>query len=129
MSLRFMLGFDSQVSYKPLTKLVHSITCTSSMLGIGGTGGNTGCSSGGGPDGTLVPFGVNLTKLPSFSGLAACSLIFDLGVLLPFLPCRPAGATRLAPLELSSDVTSTADHGVDPVPSWLEQKTLSAADS
>ena len=104
-------GFDSHVSYKLLTKLVPS-TSGSPAVGNGGIGGNIGSSTGGGPFGTLVPFGVNRFESPfsQASGLTARSRVLCLGVLLPPLPWRSVGKVPL-PLEPSTEVPFTADHG------------------
>ena len=89
----------------------------SSKPGIGGTGG-TGWShsTGGGPSGTLVPFGVYFagSRLPH-SGLTAASRILALGVrlpcLLPCLACRSLTTELPTPFDFSLDIPPTADHG------------------
>ena len=56
---------------------------------MGGTGGGGTPSTGGGPSGTFVPFGVYFDgSLRPHSGLTAASRTLALGVRLPCLPCR-----------------------------------------
>ena len=118
----FTRSFDSHVSYKLLTKLVPSTSGSPATVGNGGIGGNIGSSTGGGPFGTLVPFGVNRFESPfsQASGLTARSRVLCLGVLLPPLPWRSAGKVPL-PLEPSTEVPFTADHGdeASPEPAFI----------
>ena len=113
----FTCGFDSHVSYKLLTKPVPSTSGSPAAVGNGGIGGNIGSSLGGGPSGTLVPFGVNRNKPPfsQASGLTARPRVLGLGVLLPPLPWRSAWKIPFPP-EPSTEVPSTTDHGEEASP-------------
>ena len=65
-------------------------------------------NEGGGPSGTLVPFGVNFAWFFPNSILRA-KCVTCMGVLLPCFPWRTDWEAPIVPLELPSEVTPIAD--------------------